>query len=159
MDGGYPGRPEPAFEREIEVRRVDPDEYVRSGGFEAPRETMPLRYELDEAPDRLEEAHDRKALHREEGIEAERLHLRASDPAETGPGLGGADGAHEPCPEQVARHLAGDHRDGGARSPSPLADDPATGGGEELDEGRHLRTLFPHLLQTFQGLGHRRPFR
>ena len=85
MDGGDPGGAQAPFERKVEVRRVDPDEDVGGVGHEALRETAPLGDELDEAAGGLEQAHDREALHREEGIEPESLHLGAADPAEAGP--------------------------------------------------------------------------
>ena len=114
VDGGDPGRAQPPFQGQIEVGCVDPDEHVRSGGLQPLREPAPLGNELDESARGLEQPHDRKTLHREERIEPESMHLRAADPAEASLGLGGANGAHETRSEQVARHLAGDHCDGGA---------------------------------------------
>ena len=159
VDGGDPGPPEPAFEREVEVRRVDPDEHVRGGGFEAPRETPPLRDQLDEAPDRLEEAHDREALHREEGVEPERLHLRAADPAEPGLGLGSADGAHEPRPEQVAGHLAGDDRDGGPRHRRPWRTMPRVEAARNSIRGATSGQPSRISSRRSRASGTRRPFR
>ena len=119
MNGPDPGAAQRELEREVEVRGVHADERIGRIAGEPPGQTPPDGDQLQVAADDLEQPHDRQALHRIQGLAAERRHARPRDALEARFGNAGPDRFDEPACEHVPGRLAGDDGEPQGASPSP----------------------------------------
>ena len=117
VDRLHAGAAQRELQREVEVRSIHADERIGWILGESPGQAPPDRNELQIAPDRLGQPHDRQALHRIQGLAAEGLHARTRNALEPRPRHPCANRFDQPAREHVSGRLAGD--DGESQGPSP----------------------------------------
>ena len=109
MDAGNPGSLQIAFQRQIEVGRVDADEDLRLRLQELPLQGTPNRQDFTQAAQRFNITAHRKCLHRKPGFGTQRLHLGAGNTDKLKAGLGIVERVNQQAAKQIARRFARDN--------------------------------------------------
>ena len=121
MRGGDPAGPQLALQGQVEIRRVYAQEQIGRVGGKMPQHRAAYPQQLRQALERLDETHDRQALHGEHTVQALGLHQGSADTFHLQLAKPGAQCLQHPGAENISRGLPGQHTDsqchGGACPP------------------------------------------
>lgn len=142
MDGANTALLEAAFQRDVEVRRIDADKHVRPQFAEAAGEILADLQQAWQTLKHFHHAHDRQLFHFVPGFAAFGLHQRAGDANKTRVGDLRLERADQTGAENVTGGFSGDQSDSQWTIRHNSANDAAGRTGEEIEVLLHHRLLF-----------------
>ncbi|MCY1439079.1 hypothetical protein D3C76_1472510 [compost metagenome] len=93
---------------EGEIGGIDADEHIGLFGDQGLDQQLAPLEQLAQAPQHLDQTHDREAFHGEIGLQAFGLHQRAADADEAHIRMARLEGTHQPGTENIAAGLTRD---------------------------------------------------